>query len=77
MSSGSSRCTGPGLSSIATRNASLTIAGMAAALMIWRVILVSGFIDATMSTIWKRACFALITGFWPVMRIIGMAPRWA
>jgi hypothetical protein len=28
---------------------------MAAALTIWRVILVSGFIEATMSTIWKRA----------------------
>jgi hypothetical protein len=39
--------------------------------------LVRGFIEATMSTIWNRACFALITGFWPVMRIIGIAPRCA
>jgi hypothetical protein len=51
--------------------------GIAAALTIWRDILVSGFIEATISTIWNRACLALITGFWPVMRIIGMAPRWA
>ncbi len=48
---------------------------MLAGLTIWRVSLVSGFIEATISTIWKRACFAVITGFWPVMRIIGMAPR--
>src|SRR6478752_3862890 len=36
-SSGSSRCTGPGRSSIATRNASRTIAGIDGALTIWRV----------------------------------------
>ena len=76
-SSGSSRCTGPGRSSIATRKASRTVEGMLAALTIWRVILVSGFIEATISTIWKRACLALMIGFWPVIMIIGMAPRCA
>ena len=77
MSSGSSRCTGPGRSSIATRNASRTKVGIVAALTIWRVDLVSGRMVATMSTIWKRACRLLMIPFWPVSRIIGMAPRWA
>ena len=77
MSSGSSRCTGPGRSSIATRNASRTMVGMVAVLTIWRVNLVSGFIVATMSTIWNRACLRLLIPFWPVIRIIGMAPRCA
>ena len=62
---------------MATRKASRTVAGMEAALTIWRVIFVSGFMEATMSTIWNRACLALITAFWPVIRIIGQAPRWA
>ena len=44
---------------------------------IWRVILVSGLIAATMSTIWKRACRAVMIAFWPVIISIGMAPRWA
>ena len=77
MSSGSSRCTGPGLSSVATRNASRTMVGMLEVLTIWRENLVSGFIVATMSTIWKRACWLLRIGFCPVTRIIGIAPRWA
>ncbi|MNT89401.1 hypothetical protein D3C72_2301190 [compost metagenome] len=77
MSSGSSRWTGPGRSSIATRKASRTIEGMLAGLTIWRVILVSGRIEATTSTIWKRACLALMIAFCPVIRIIGIAPRWA
>ena len=76
-SSGSSRCTGPGRSSMATRNASRTMAGIEAALTIWRVILVSGFIEAITSTIWKRAWRAVMIAFWPVIMIIGMAPRWA
>ena len=67
--------TGPLL--LATRNASRTIAGIEAALTIWRVILVSGFMEATMSTIWKRAWRAVMIAFWPVIRIIGMAPRCA
>ncbi len=54
-SSGSSRCTGPGRSSMETRNASRTMAGIEGALTIWRVILVRGFIKAITSTIWKRA----------------------
>ena len=45
MSSGSSRCTGPGRSSMATRNASRTSVGMVAALTICRAILVSGRIE--------------------------------
>ena len=40
-------------------------------------ILVSGRIVATMSTIWKRACRLVMIPFWPVIRIIGMAPRYA
>lgn len=39
--------------------------------------LVSGFIVATMSTIWNRACWWLRIAFCPVIMIIGMAPRWA
>jgi hypothetical protein len=38
---------------------------------------VSGRIAAITSTIWKRACFAVMIAFWPVIMIIGMAPRWA
>ena len=44
---------------------------------IWRDSLVSGFIAATMSTIWKRAWRLLMMPFWPVIMIIGIAPRWA
>ena len=51
--------------------------GMLPTLTICRVILVSGRMEATTSTIWKRACLAVMIGFWPVMRIIGMAPRLA
>ena len=46
-------------------------------LTIWRDILVSGFIAAMMSTIWKRACRPLMIAFWPVIMTIGMAPRCA
>jgi hypothetical protein len=46
-------------------------------LAIWRENLVNGFIVATMSTIWKRACWLLLIAFWPVIRIIGIAPRCA
>ncbi len=44
-------------------------------LTIWRDALVSGCIDATTSTIWKRACLLLLMPFWPVIRTMGMAPR--
>ena len=50
---------------------------MVAVLTIWRVDLVSGFMVAIMSTIWKRACRLLMIPFWPVIRIIGIAPRCA
>ena len=50
---------------------------MVAVLTIWRVDLVKGRIVATMSTIWKRACRLLMIPFWPVIRIIGIAPRCA
>ena len=76
-SSGNSMCTGPGRSSIATRKASRTMVGMLAALTIWRVILVSGFIEAMTSTIWNRACRAVLMAFCPVIMIIGIAPRCA
>jgi hypothetical protein len=33
--------------------------------------------EAITSTIWKRAWRAVMIGFWPVIMIIGMAPRWA
>ena len=75
MSSGSSRCTGPGRSSCATRKASRTRVGIEAALTICRVSLVSGFMAATVSTIWKRACRLDRMPFWPVIITIGMAPR--
>ena len=42
MSSGNSRCTGPGRSSMAIRKASRTMVGMCSALTIWSDILVSG-----------------------------------
>jgi alcohol dehydrogenase class IV len=51
MSSGSSRCTGPGRSSIATRNASRTSVGMLDALTIWRDSFVNGRIEPITSTI--------------------------
>ena len=62
---------------MATRKASRTTLGMVAGLTIWRAILVSGFIVATMSTIWNRACRLDMIPFCPVSRIIGMAPRCA
>ena len=46
-------------------------------LMICQETLVSGFMMATMSTIWNRACWLPLIGFWPLIRIIGMAPRCA
>ena len=76
-SSGSSRCTGPGRSSAATLKASRTTVGMLAALTICRDAFVNGFMVATMSTIWKRACCAVMIAFWPVISTIGIAPRWA
>ena len=42
----------------------------------WSMV-VSGRIEATTSTIWKRACLAVMIAFCPVSRIIGIAPRWA
>ena len=62
MSSGSSRCTGPGRSSCATRKASRTRVGIAPVETIWCASLVSGFMAATTSTIWKRAWRALPNG---------------
>jgi hypothetical protein len=50
---------------------------MVAPLTIWRVSLVSGFMAATVSTIWKRACRLPMIPFCPVIITIGMAPRWA
>ena len=41
---------------------------------ICRVSLVSGFIDATISTTWKRACRDDRMPFWPVIITIGIAP---
>ena len=63
MSSGSSSSTGPGRSSIATRNASRTTVGMVAQLTICRLSLVSGLNALTTSTIWKRACRLLMIPF--------------
>ena len=77
MSSGSSRCTGPGRSSCATRKASRTSAGMLAALTICRAILVSGFIDADDVDDLEPGLLRALTGFWPVISIIGMAPSCA
>ncbi len=48
-----------------------------AALTICRDNLVSGFIEAMTSTIWKRAWRLLMIAFWPVSITIGMAPRFA
>jgi hypothetical protein len=56
MSSGSSRRTGPGRSSVATRNASRTIVGIEEAETICRAILVTGRIELITSTIWNFAC---------------------
>ena len=36
---------------------------------------VSGFIVATTSTTWKRACRDDRIPFWPVIMIMGIAPR--
>ena len=51
--------------------------GMRRGLTIWRAILVSGFIDATTSTIWKLACLPVMIAFCPVIMIIGIAPSCA
>jgi hypothetical protein len=77
MSSGSSRCVAPGRSSSARRKASRTRAGMLSEATICLVYLVSGFIMSTMSTIWKCPCLLALTGFCPVIIIIGIAPSWA
>ena len=77
MSSGNSRCTGPGRSCCATRNASRTIVGIVAVLAIWCAILVKGAIVETISTTWKRACLRVRIPFWPVIMIIGIAPSCA
>jgi hypothetical protein len=77
MSSGNSRCTGPRRSSCAIRNASRTRVGMLAALTTCRAIFVKGRTVATTSTIWKAPCRLLRIGFWPVIMIIGIAPRCA
>lgn len=77
MSSGSSRCTAPGFSSWATRNASRTREGMFAPLTSCRVYFVSGRIMSTMSTTWNWPCLLDLTGFWPVIINIGMPPSWA
>ena len=77
MSSGSSRWTGPGRSSIATRKASRTSVGIVAVLTICRVDLVRGRMVATMSTIWNRACRLDMIPFCPVIITIGIAPRCA
>ena len=77
MSSGSSRWTGPGRSSIATLKESRTSVGIVATLTICRVDFVSGRIVAIMSTIWNRACRLDMMPFCPVINTIGMAPRWA
>ncbi len=74
MSSGNSMCTAPGFFSWARRKASRTRAGMLSAEAIWWVNLVSGRIMSTTSRIWKRPCFELLIGFWPVIIIIGMPP---
>jgi len=44
---------------------------------IWCASLVSGFIAATMSTIWKRAWRDVRMPFCPVIITIGIAPTWA
>ena len=51
--------------------------GMLPGLTICRVNLVSGLMEAMTSTIWNRACRAVLMAFCPVIMIIGMAPRWA
>ncbi len=40
-------------------------------------ILVIGFMELITSTIWNLACRDDRMPFWPVMMIIGIAPRWA
>ena len=44
---------------------------------IWRVSLVSGFMAATVSIIWKRAWRLPMMPFCPVIITMGMAPRCA
>ena len=60
---------------MAMRNASRTMVGMLLGLTIWRDSLVNGLKALTTSTIWKRACRLLMIPFWPVIMIIGIAPR--
>ena len=33
--------------------------------------------EAITSTIWNRACFAVMIAFCPVIMITGIAPKWA
>ena len=65
---------GPDVPPRATRNASRTSVGIIAGETIWRDSFVSGFIAATMSTIWKRAWRDDRMPFCPVIMIIGIAP---
>ena len=51
--------------------------GMVAALTICRVILVSGFIDRDDVDDLEARLAGLMIAFWPVIMIIGMAPRCA
>ena len=65
---------GPAAPPRATRNASRTSVGIVPVPTIWCASLVSGFIAATMSTIWKRAWRDARMPFWPVIITIGIAP---
>lgn len=59
------------------RNASRTRVGMLSLLTIWWVNLVMGRIMSTTSMIWNWPCLLALTGFWPVIITMGIAPSWA
>ena len=77
ISSGNSRCTAPGFSSSARRNASRIRLGILSPAASWCAYLVIGPIMSTTSRIWNLPCFDFLIGFCPVIIIIGMPPSWA
>ncbi len=66
---------GPGFSSVATRNALLTISGMASMRSTRVFHFVTGSIIRTMSTTWCASLWSLSDDAWPVIATIGARSR--
>ena len=73
--SGSSMCAGPGFSRVATRNALLTISGIAPTRSTRVFHLVTGSNILTMSTTWCASLWSFSDDAWPVIATIGARSR--